>query len=579
MTYCYLFEAKSIQSYLFKTGKLKDMIAASERLDMLVDDNNSVLAEVLEQLGYSHNLADKNAEGEIQFLRCKGAAFSAYSKDKAPLQALRNLWTLTVLQLFPGLAFCDALEGGMDKATNEGAQSLQSVVKLAQQRLAADHNQAKVTLPLAPAIANISQRTGNAQVPTSKLASFAPQEEVESERLDLDTDLHRQAYQVMNLKDQGALQSKYSPNDQTYSYPTNFEKSNSDNIDQSFDFSTEQNAYKGKQNDERKDIALVHIDGNGLGIILLKLNKALSTVDEKIYANAYRSFSEGLASATKKAAQAATQIVVDYGQTDNTLAMRPLVLGGDDVTLLIRADLALPWSKQFCRVFQQASQEVLTNIFAVIKEHGDADVTKDMKGYLSASGGVLFQKANHPFTNSHHVVEGLCANAKRLTKQIDDNVGPAALSFLRLSNTATQHVEEVIKQNVAVTVDKLGTLTLALPAYLIDSDEQYPCLQDLYDLFEVCLNKDTPMTMSKWRQVLTHLSLGNMDEANRIYERAKTLKKEGKAALEEAFYMLSKSQNDTAWYWQQGDEWISPLKDLMVLERFYFKPDEAAEAQ
>lgn len=574
MTYCYLFEAKSIQSYLFKTGKLKDVIAASERLDVLVDDNNSVLTEVLEQLGYSHNLADKEARGEIKFLRCKGAAFFAYSNDKAPLQALRNIWTLTVLQLFPGLEFCDALvygEDGPDKETNEPSKALQNAIKLGQQRLAADRNQAKVNLPLAPAIAEVSQRTGNAQVPTSKLARFAPKEEVEFERLDLDTDLHRQAYELMNLKHQGALQGKYSPNEQKYTYPIDLEND--------FDFSTEQNAHSGKQNDERKDIALVHIDGNGLGIILRKLNKALKDVDESVYANAYRTFSEGLAAATQKAAQAATQLVVDYGQTNNRLAMRPLVLGGDDVTLLIRADLALPWSEKFCEVFKQTSKEALASTVKVIKQYGDAEVTKDIKDYLSASGGVLFQKAGHPFTNSHHLVEGLCEKAKRLTKQIDNNVGPAALSFLRLSNTATQHVEQVIKQNVTVTLEELEKLTTALPAYLVEPHSHYPCLADLYHLFDVCTQPSTPMTMSKWRQLLTHLSLGDMAEATRIYARALTLAKGKKSELEDAFNQLSKSQNDTTWYWQQDGEWFSPLSDLMVLERFYFKPVDAVEAQ
>lgn len=39
--HCYLFEAKSIQSYLFRSGKLKEIISSSERLDFLVDDNFS----------------------------------------------------------------------------------------------------------------------------------------------------------------------------------------------------------------------------------------------------------------------------------------------------------------------------------------------------------------------------------------------------------------------------------------------------------------------------------------------------------------------------------------------------------
>lgn len=55
--FTYLFEAKSIQSYLFRSGKLKDVISASERLDRLIDNHpTSVLAHVIEQCGLESDL-------------------------------------------------------------------------------------------------------------------------------------------------------------------------------------------------------------------------------------------------------------------------------------------------------------------------------------------------------------------------------------------------------------------------------------------------------------------------------------------------------------------------------------------
>jgi len=50
MIFTYLFEAKSIQNYLFANGKLKDVIASSERLDRFIDsDKTSLLYQVIKQ--------------------------------------------------------------------------------------------------------------------------------------------------------------------------------------------------------------------------------------------------------------------------------------------------------------------------------------------------------------------------------------------------------------------------------------------------------------------------------------------------------------------------------------------------
>ena len=91
----YLFEAKSIQAYIFKSGKLKDLIAASERLDRLVDDTaHSTLSHVLEAAQLKSNLLDSQAQvqGEvIGFTRCKGGAFYAFCHTAEPLQDRKSV--------------------------------------------------------------------------------------------------------------------------------------------------------------------------------------------------------------------------------------------------------------------------------------------------------------------------------------------------------------------------------------------------------------------------------------------------------------------------------------------------------
>ncbi len=144
MSYVYLFEVKSIQQYLFSSGKLKDVISASERLDRLIDsDESSVLRQVLNAAGLESDIDDVKKErsmGMINFLRCKGGAFYAYCNEQEPLQQLRALWTLTVSQLFPSLVFSDTLAEG---------NTLQSAMEKGHQQLAVDRNTPRITLPTA----------------------------------------------------------------------------------------------------------------------------------------------------------------------------------------------------------------------------------------------------------------------------------------------------------------------------------------------------------------------------------------------------------------------------------------------
>lgn len=83
MYYCYLFEAKSIQAYLFQSNKLRDVISASERLDRLVDSSaESVLGMVLNTAKLSSDLFDvaPDSPQSIYFLRCKGGVLRLLSE-------------------------------------------------------------------------------------------------------------------------------------------------------------------------------------------------------------------------------------------------------------------------------------------------------------------------------------------------------------------------------------------------------------------------------------------------------------------------------------------------------------------
>ena len=319
----------------------------------------------------------------------------------------------------------------------------------------------------------------------------------------------------------------------------------------------------------------------------MALKNALKDKSEAQYRQGFRQFSEALNKATIAAAQKATQWMIDNAvyQTNGKdyLPMRPIVLGGDDLTLLCRADLALTYSEIFCKEFEQASKQALETVYN--KYLKDTDV----KAYLTASGGILYNKAGHPFTHSHHLVEELCDHAKKLTKSVNKTattVGPAALAFYRLSNSTSASFESLFKQSQTFELAADKSISMGVSAYFVDND-QANNLTTLKELADKCRNKKLPLSMPRWRQMATQLAMGNLDEANAIFNRALLLasdkKKEYKLTeLIETLTppQLCQSATFNNWYWQNAQQQMTCLiNDLLIVDHFRPVTAENGEKQ
>lgn len=566
MIYCYFFEAKSIQAYLFGSGKLRDVIAASERLDRFIDSNQeSLLHHVLTQAQLDSDLLDENCpdrDNLIRFLRCKGGAFYCYAKQKDPLLKLRSLWTLTIEQMFPSLQYTDALTHG---------EALKDVIDAAHQQLAANRNTPTIKLPIASAPTHRTALTGNAAVPLSSLAtqgSFIKEDKLEA---DTDTELHRQAYQALDMRYAAALQGKFTPESgvDDFSYPIDLEND--------FLFGELNGEITKSQREAVKDIALIHIDGNGLGLLLMALKEALKDAAIDDYRKGFRLFSEALNKATISTAREATLFIYqqarylntqEKGKTRLMIPLRPIVLGGDDITLLCRADLALEFSQIFCRAFKAESEKALAPLFKNYLSKSE------LKAYLTASGGILYHKAGHPFTHSHHLVEELCAHAKKLTKSPDAD-GQAALAFHRLSNAVYESFDQVVKRSLTLGNQK-QQIQIGRAAYFVEesSNKQLPFdLSKLDNLVQFCTQKNSPVSISRWRQMATCIALGDFDEADRIYHRGRELAKDDRDCHEldkllDALTPADCTRNN--WYWTdaQTGQHVSIINDLLVAHHF-----------
>ena len=151
-------------------------------------------------------------------------------------------------------------------------------------------------------------------------------------------------------------------------------------------------------------VAVIHADGNGLGQIVQKIGDK---------AGKFKAFSENLDIATTKAAVKAFESVAKQYEWDMIIPIRPIVLSGDDLTVVCRADLALDYAKSFIEHFEKQTKTLLAD--QLQEAYGDA-----VKNGLTACAGMAYIKSSFPFYYGYNLAETLCSLAKKDAKDSDE---------------------------------------------------------------------------------------------------------------------------------------------------------------
>lgn len=192
-------------------------------------------------------------------------------------------------------------------------------------------------------------------------------------------------------------------------------------------------------------IAVIHADGNGIGQIVQKVGK-----DKDLF----KEFSQNLDKATKLAANNAYTIVSkEFARKDCYIPMRPVVLSGDDMTIIIRGDLAMLYAKTFIVEFEKSTKRELGKIL----ENGGKPVFADGKDYLTACAGIAFIKSSYPFFYGYELAEDLCTQAKKDTKSKNDQdcLPKSCLMFHKVQDSFISSYSDIEKRELTA-VDKLS---------------------------------------------------------------------------------------------------------------------------
>jgi CRISPR/Cas system-associated protein Cas10 (large subunit of type III CRISPR-Cas system) len=171
-----------------------------------------------------------------------------------------------------------------------------------------------------------------------------------------------------------------------------------------------------KLSNDKNKIAIIHADGNGLGNIVKDLAE-----------NEIVEFSKRLDEATKKAYKTAS-----FGISE----IRKVILGGDDLTVIINANKALTFTKKFLEEFEKNTKKI----------YKDYDLT--------ACAGITYCNEKYPFHYAVKLAEDLCKHAKKdskdFAKKQNLDLAPSSFMFHNIQSSNVENFSKLIEDELTI---------------------------------------------------------------------------------------------------------------------------------
>lgn len=247
-------------------------------------------------------------------------------------------------------------------------------------------------------------------------------------------------------------------------------------------------------------IAVIHADGNSLGKLIQKFT---SQVDKNVVAAVFKKFSIKLEEATKKSAQEAyNEVVKEEIESGKKPPIRPIVIGGDDLTVIIRGDLALDFTNVYLKAFEK-------NTKSEFKDLVDKYGVNDLKNGLTACAGVSFIKPKYPFHYAVSLAESLCSEAKKDTKA--EFGGKSCLNFHKVQSSFVDNFKTLKEREL-----KANGLELYKGPYFIEDVKDRISVDELLQKIKVINQKDAPKgSLRNWLSELYN----SKDTADQLLRR------------------------------------------------------------
>ena len=208
-------------------------------------------------------------------------------------------------------------------------------------------------------------------------------------------------------------------------------------------------------------IAVIHADGNSLGKVIQKIERE----------DTLKRFSKELDNNTKEAAlEAFAKIKEKYNlDGEERIPIRPVVLSGDDFTVICRAAFALEYAGAFISSFEKKSFSSIKGI------------------RLTACAGIAFVKSKFPFNFAYALAEELCSEAKRDAKSFNANAPASCIMFHKVQDSTVENYTDIKQREL--TPQK--NISLSFGPYYISQIPQGSDRWTLTKLLEISAKLNT----------------------------------------------------------------------------------------
>jgi hypothetical protein len=191
--------------------------------------------------------------------------------------------------------------------------------------------------------------------------------------------------------------------------------------------------------DDLEWLSIVHADGNGLGQIFIGFGTACGDQSVQGYSTLLDAFSIALDQTTSAAFQEAAQVVAQQwqrirkkssrrGRQTDFIPLIPLVLGGDDLTVVCEGRLAIAFTTAYLTAFERLAAENQT--------------IKQICQHVSACAGIAIIKPHFPFSAGYRLSEQLLRRAKAVKQKCEGRIC-SAFDFHVLRDSSDADLERI----------------------------------------------------------------------------------------------------------------------------------------